>query len=315
MLIPYNLLDSYSMFAIYAFIGWIVEVIYYGITEGKFINRGFLNGPLCPVYGIGFYAVIIMLLPFEDNLPILFFGSMAVTTLIEFLAGAILYKIFDLRWWDYSNYKLNVKGFICMQFSIYWGIACTLAIKILHPTVLFILDWIPDIAQLVLMGIFTVCLIADLITTVVTIVGFKKKLLVLSDLTSEIRNMSDKIGSQIYGGVETVMTKTAPAVEGYGGYKELYAAHRAEERELMKKNRQIEKEYLEKYLSREKEQLKISRKSADEMVNRITAKLKKNEEHLLSRIVASKDDANRMVLNLLKRKEEEKGNEEEDEAV
>ena len=206
---------------------------------------------------------------------------------------------------DYSNYKLNVKGFICMQFSIYWGIACTLAIKILHPTVLFILNAVPDVVQWVIMGIFTACLIADLITTVVTIIGFKKKLLVLSDLTSEIRNVSDKIGSQIYGGVETVMTRTAPAVEGYGGYKELYAAHRAEERELMKKNRQIEKEYLEKYLSREKEQLKLSKKAADEAFSRVTTKLKKNEEHLLSRIVASKNDANRMVLNLLKKKEEE----------
>ena len=293
------------MFMIYAFIGWVVEVIYYGVTEGKFINRGFLNGPLCPVYGIGFYAVVILFLPFEDNLPILFFGSMAVTTIVEFLAGAILYKIFDLRWWDYSTYKLNVKGFICLQFSIYWGIACTLAIKILHPTVLFILNKIPDVVQLVIVGIFTACLVADLITTIVTIIGFKKKLLVLSDLTSEIRNVSDKIGSQIYGGVETVMTKTAPAVEGYGAYKELYAAHRAEERELMKKNRQIEKEYLEKYFSREKEQLKISRKTVDESLSRMTAKLKKSEEHLLTRVVASKNDANRMVLNLLKKKEEE----------
>ena len=67
MTLPYPFLESYTMFFIYSFIGWIVEVIYYGVTEGRFINRGFLAGPMCPVYGIGFYAAIWLFNPFVGN--------------------------------------------------------------------------------------------------------------------------------------------------------------------------------------------------------------------------------------------------------
>ena len=85
----YPFLDAYGMFFIYAFIGWVVEVIYYGLDEGKFINRGFLNGPLCPVYGIGFYGVILLLEQLSGNFFLLFFGSMIICTTVEFLAGAL----------------------------------------------------------------------------------------------------------------------------------------------------------------------------------------------------------------------------------
>ena len=289
------------MFFIYAFIGWVIEVIYYGITEGRFINRGFLNGPLCPVYGIGFYCVIALFLPFQDNVAIIFFGGMAIATLVEYFAGLILYKLFSLRWWDYSNYKLNLQGFICLQFSIYWGIACMLGMKILHPSVLFILDKIPDAVQWVILGIFIALLLADLINTVITIIGFKKKLILLTDLTSEIKNVSDKIGSQIYGGVETVKTKTTPVVEGLNVYREMYTANRNAERELFRKNRSKEKEYLEKMILQQKDIMKnTSIKLPEGKVNEMFSGMKKREEQLLTRIVASKNDAYRGVLTLLK---------------
>ena len=92
-MLPFPLDVSLMMFFIYGFIGWVVEVIYYGITEGKFINRGFLNGALCPVYGIGFYCVIWFFRPIMDSFPMLFFGSAIVCTTVELIAGAILYAI------------------------------------------------------------------------------------------------------------------------------------------------------------------------------------------------------------------------------
>ena len=135
--------DSISMFFIYGFMGWVIEVVYNGISDGKFINRGFLNGPICPMYGIGFYGVIIILTPFLNNFTMLFFGSMAITTLVELIAGIVLYKVFQLRWWDYSQFKFNLKGFICLRFSIYWGIACTLGLRVIQPAVLreWCVDW------------------------------------------------------------------------------------------------------------------------------------------------------------------------------
>ena len=125
MTLPYPFIESYLMFFIYSFIGWVIEVIYYGITEGKFINRGFLAGPLCPVYGLGFYAAIWFFEPFKDNFLILFFGMATACTVVELIAGLILYHAFHMRWWDYSDYKLNIGGYICLRFFIYWGIAAS----------------------------------------------------------------------------------------------------------------------------------------------------------------------------------------------
>ena len=124
------------MFFIYSFIGWIVEVVYYGVTEGQFINRGFLNGPICPVYGLAFYTALYFFEPLKDNVGVIFFGAATACTVVELIAGVILYHIFHLRWWDYTNYKLNFRGFICLRFYIYWGIAGTLGMYVLHPAVL-----------------------------------------------------------------------------------------------------------------------------------------------------------------------------------
>ena len=171
----YPFVDSYCMFFIYAITGWVLEVVYYGYDEGRFINRGFLNGPLCPVYGIGFYGVVLLLRPLAYNFFLLFFGSAFICTFVEFWAGFILYQIFEMRWWDYRNEKYNFMGFICPKFSMYWGIACSFGIYVLHPTVLWVLHHTYDTAKVVILSILTVMLICDLIVTVTTIFGVKRR--------------------------------------------------------------------------------------------------------------------------------------------
>lgn len=237
----YPFVDSYCMFFIYAFIGWVVEVIYYGLEEGKFINRGFLNGPLCPVYGLGFYGVILLLERLSYSFFLLFFGSMIICTFVEFWAGFILYKIFKLRWWDYRNEKYNFMGFICPKFSLYWGIACSLGIYVLHPTVLWILAHLHDTAQIVILCVFTAILISDIIVTVCAIIGFKKHLGILTGISGEMRVISDKIGGTIYGSVDTVRTKSQPTIDTYNEWHKMYSTHRAEEKELARRHRAEER--------------------------------------------------------------------------
>ncbi len=114
--------DYLIYFFIYAFIGWVVEVSYHAVTKGKFINRGFLAGPYCPIYGFGAISVIYFLTDIaEKNKLVLFLGSMLIATLIEFVAGFLLEKIFHERWWDYSDRKLNIGGYICLEFSAIWA--------------------------------------------------------------------------------------------------------------------------------------------------------------------------------------------------
>ena len=197
MTLPYPFIESYLMFFIYSFVGWVIEVIYYGITEGKFINRGFLAGPLCPVYGLGFYAAIWIFEPFKDNFLILFFGMATACTIVELIAGFILYHAFHMRWWDYSDYKLNLGGYICLRFFIYWGIAASLGMYVLHPTVKWLIAHINYPVRIGILIFFTIILLADLITTIITIIGFKKKFAAMEKVVTGTRAVSDKIGSQI----------------------------------------------------------------------------------------------------------------------
>lgn len=300
----FSLIDSIAMFFIYAFVGWIVEVIYYGINEGKFVNRGFLNGPLCPVYGFGFYGVIVALTPVEDNFPMLFFGSMLITTVVEFLAGFILYKAFELRWWDYRDRKFNVLGFICLRFSIYWGIACSLAMKMLHPTVMFILEKCPFIIKIIALAVCAVLLVFDLFETIIAVIGFKKKIKVITDITGEIKSVSDKIGSKIYGQVENVVQISAPTVSGYEEYKKLFREHRDAERNLIKSNYQEEKALLDRILKQEKDVIKSSRDATNTKLLEAIATLHKREERISARIRSGGDERLTSVLEFIKRQRE-----------
>ena len=248
-ILPYPLADSYMMFFIYSFIGWIVEVVYYGITEGKFINRGFLAGPLCPVYGLGFYAALWALQRFSDNVAIVFFGSAIACTLVELVAGIILYRAFHLRWWDYSDYKLNFKGFICLRFTIYWGIAGTLGVYALHPVVLNIVTSTPYYVKIAILALLSFILIADIIASVASVVGYANKLKAFSAISASVKTTSDFIGSNIYGTVDTVMVVEGPIKESYDTYRKLVTEHKQEENELAKKHREEEREYFQKFLA------------------------------------------------------------------
>ena len=111
------------IFFIYSFLGWCTEVSYAALVTGKFVNRGFLNGPVCPVYGFGVVIVLSILVPLKGNLLVLFIGSVVLTSLLEWLTGFLLEKIFHQRWWDYSDQPFNIGGYICLRFSIAWGFA------------------------------------------------------------------------------------------------------------------------------------------------------------------------------------------------
>lgn len=194
-----NLLLYLIYFFIYAFIGWVVEVSYHAVTIGKFINRGFLSGPYCPIYGFGAISVICFLTDIgEKNKLVLFFGSIAIATAIEFVAGFLLEKIFHERWWDYSNKKFNLGGYICVEFSVIWGLFCFLLYEAVHPLVKNIVVLIPlDMLKYLDLGLVIIMTI-DLIATINTLIGINKKLKVIDKIRMDIRKVSDRIGTRVY---------------------------------------------------------------------------------------------------------------------
>ncbi len=120
---------------IYSFFGWVWETCYVSVKSGKFVNRGFINGPLCTIYGFGAVSVYVLLKPFSDNLLYLYLGGVVVATALEYVTAVLMESIFHTSWWDYSDNKFNFQGRICLGASLGWGAFTVILFKVLHPLV------------------------------------------------------------------------------------------------------------------------------------------------------------------------------------
>ena len=130
-------------FSFYSFVGWLYESTLYTITHKKLINRGFLNGPCCPIYGFG--AVIDWLCLGRLSNPVaIFFAGMALCCSLEYFTSWFLEKVFHARWWDYSQRKFNIKGRICLLGAFVFGTMSVIVVKIVHPFVSGKLDLFTD---------------------------------------------------------------------------------------------------------------------------------------------------------------------------
>ena len=120
---------------IYSFFGWVWETCYVSVKSGKFVNRGFINGPLCTIYGFGAVSVYVILRPFSDNLLYLYLGGVVVATALEYVTAVLMESIFHTSWLDYSDNKFNFQGRICLGASLGWGAFTVILFKVLHPLV------------------------------------------------------------------------------------------------------------------------------------------------------------------------------------
>lgn len=133
-----NGVDFYHIinwFFVYSFLGWLWETSYVSIKKGKFVNRGFINGPFCTIYGCGAVSVYLILMPVAGNLLWLYLGGIVVATTLEYVTAVVMESIFHMSWWDYSDKKFNFQGRICLGASLGWGLFTVALFRILHPMV------------------------------------------------------------------------------------------------------------------------------------------------------------------------------------
>ena len=135
MALQYALREYVAFFFFYSALGWVGEVAFAALTERQLVNRGFLNGPLCPLYGSGMVLMLLLFGPLAGNPVVVYFGGMLVTTAVEWAAGALLFRVFNTRWWDYSMYRFNLGGHVCLRFSLIWGIGSLVLVMGVHPLV------------------------------------------------------------------------------------------------------------------------------------------------------------------------------------
>lgn len=137
---PYPLADCVLYFFIYSFLGWLMETVQDTVRQKHFVNRGFLNGPICPIYGCGALLMLLLLLPVRDRIPepaaaapVIFLAGAAVASIVEYVTSWAMEKLFHARWWDYSHMRFNLNGRICLWISLAWGALATGLLYFVQP--------------------------------------------------------------------------------------------------------------------------------------------------------------------------------------
>ena len=196
---------SILYFFVYGFLGWCTEVIFAAFKQHRFVNRGFLNGPICPIYGVGVTLVIACLEAFQSNLLLLYISSVILVTVLEGVTGWAMDKLFHNKWWDYSKLPFNIGGYVCLLFSLIWGVACVFIAYFVHPLIHQVLSLIPHTAGIALIAILGIALLSDIIVTTSAIVKFNQYLERLKHITDELHAISNQIGSELYQNVMHVL--------------------------------------------------------------------------------------------------------------
>jgi uncharacterized membrane protein len=186
----------FLLFTAYSFLGWLCESIFCSIPAGKWINRGFLNGPFCPIYGVGGILVATLLSPFAHDLFLLYFAGVMITTALEYVTGFALEKIFHTKYWDYSEHRFNFQGRICLDNSLLFGVMCVVGMKLIHPALLYLLQRIPGRALPLLAGAFILYFICDTLLTLRTVLQLNGKLRELQLILDEIKQRASAATSE-----------------------------------------------------------------------------------------------------------------------
>lgn len=187
----FSLYQVFAYFLIYSCLGWCLEVIYAAVTTGNLINRGFLNGPVCPIYGFGMVIVLFALTPLSHSLLLLYLGGVILPSALELVGGWALYKLYHTRWWDYSDYPFNIGGYICLEFSLLWGVGTLIVMKLVHPIIADAVALIPPLVGLILMFLLYVLYAADTIATAFAASDLARDLDALEKVADSMHAVSD----------------------------------------------------------------------------------------------------------------------------
>ncbi|HHX71055.1 MAG: putative ABC transporter permease [Miniphocaeibacter sp.] len=169
-----NFSNLFLIFITYSFLGWIVESVYCSLGEKKVINRGFLIGPYCPIYGFAAVLIIVFLSKYKNDILLLFSLSVVFSGIIEYITSYLLEKIFKLSLWDYSSHRFNLNGRICLKNLILFGVLAILVIEFINPVVETIYSAIPKISVVIIFVISLTLFVTDLILTVIAVLDIKE---------------------------------------------------------------------------------------------------------------------------------------------
>lgn len=206
-----NIIKYILMFFFYSFAGWCLESLYCSIGEKRFINRGFLTGPLCPIYGTASLVLIVLIYnPFKDNPLAVFILGIVLCDIVEYLTSFLMEKLFAARWWDYTYELLNIKGRICLKHSLYWGVISIIFVKVIHPSVENLYSKISGNHIYYILAAVLIIFVLDVIHAVIKASDIRKLHQKLNSLIevlgNELTSFKDSV-TEKYESIQTMLEK------------------------------------------------------------------------------------------------------------
>lgn len=253
----YTFIQWLLFFFIYCFLGWVWESCYVSAKNREWINRGFLHGPMLPIYGSGAIIVLLCTIGVRDQIVLTFLFGMIGATILEYVTGACMERLFRVRYWDYSHMPLNLKGYICLPVSLGWGVFSVLLMRVIHVPIENLVLQIPERIAEVVSVVCSSAFAVDFTLSFSEAMDLRDMLIRLSDSNEKIQRLQKRL--------EVV---SAFAEDGLMQYQ-----MKREERKMSRK------EFLERMIERQRENRRMMLVELIDRVNEsIDAGLEKREE-------------------------------------
>ena len=181
------------LFYIYCFMGWVWESCYVSLENQKWVNRGFLKGPFLPIYGSGAIVVIISTLTVENELILVFIIGMIVATILEYITGAMMEKVFHVRYWDYTKEPFNINGHICLTSSLAWGVFSVLLVRFVNPPIENLIKFIPEVISEVSAYVITIFITIDVVQSFNEAMDLRNLLIKFTEKNDTIINIKKRM--------------------------------------------------------------------------------------------------------------------------
>lgn len=205
----YSWLQWLLVFYMYCFLGWCFESTVVSVQQRRFVNRGFLRGPMLPIYGFGATMLLHISLPLYAHPFQLFFWSMVVATVFEYLVGWAMETLFKVKYWDYSEHKFQFQGRICLQSSLCWGVMGLVLARFIHPPVEALVIHLPFLVTVIVVGLLSAMFASDVAVSVRTALDLAR---VLEEL-DKLREQADELRAQLSETALVGLTKLSYRVD------------------------------------------------------------------------------------------------------
>lgn len=300
----YHLTQWVLFFFIYSFIGWVWECCFVSVRKRRWVNCGFMYGPMLPIYGFGALAVLISTIRVRDSIPLIFLFGMVGATLLEYVTGAVMERLFNVKYWDYSNQKFNLNGYICLTSSLGWGLFSVLLVKFVHVPIEGAVLKIPTIIAEGIAFVLTVAAAVDVTQSFNDAMDLKRILAQLEESKKQIRKIQEKLKVASEEFVEDYRQRAGEFVEDYRRRVEEHVEdYRGRAEEMAEDYKKLAEEHMDSYRQRAeemvegyKEEIKVQKKKRREQIN-------SRKEEYLARVHARREERQRLLARLSERAE------------